>query len=45
MSDDNDKDHPDNKKLSSEGFKNLRERDRGCTDCLCVVRYLNYSNI
>jgi hypothetical protein len=32
-----DKDHPDNKKLSSEGWSNLRERKRHCTDCLCLV--------
>ncbi len=37
MADDNDKDHPDNKKLSGEGFTSLREKSRGCTDCLCVV--------
>ena len=29
--------HPDNKKLSGENFTSLREKKRGCTDCLCVV--------
>lgn len=33
----NDKEHPDNKKLSSEGWQSLRERKRHCTDCLCLV--------
>jgi len=29
--------HPDNKKLSGEGWTGLRERKRGCTDCLCLL--------
>lgn len=29
--------HPDNKKLSAEGWQSLREKKRGCTDCLCLL--------
>lgn len=34
---DKDKDHPDNKKLSAEGWSSLREKKRSCTDCLCLL--------
>ena len=37
-----DENHPDNKKLTGEGWTTLRERPRGCTDCLCVVRERNF---
>lgn len=32
--------HPDNKKLSGEGWQSLREKKRGCTDCLCLLLLL-----
>ncbi len=34
--DEGDKEHPDNKKLSGEGWNSLRERKRSCTDCLLL---------
>lgn len=34
---DNDTNHPDNKKMSGEGWTSLRERKRHCTDCLCLI--------
>ena len=32
-----DENHPDNKKLTGENWTSLRDKPRGCTDCLCVV--------
>ena len=32
-----DKKHPDNKKMSGDGWTDIREKKRGCTDCLCLV--------
>jgi hypothetical protein len=32
-----DEDHPDNVKVEHEGWNNLREKTRGCTDCCCLV--------
>ena len=32
-----DENHPDNKKLTGENWTSLREKKRGCTDCMCVV--------
>ena len=29
--------HPDNVKESGEGFLDLKDRPRSCTDCLCVA--------
>ena len=34
---DKDRDHPDNKKLEHEGWESLKDKKRGCTDCLCLV--------
>lgn len=35
-----DENHPDNKKLSGENWTSLREKKRGCTDCLCVLLFI-----
>lgn len=32
-----DENHPDNKKLAGANWTSLREKKRGCTDCLCVL--------
>jgi len=34
---DNDTNHPDNKKLSGENWSSLKEKKRSCTDCLCLL--------
>lgn len=34
MSDDN---HPDNTKLEHEGWQDIKDKKRGCTDCLLLV--------
>lgn len=32
-----DKKHPDNKKLSGDEWTDLKDKKRGCTDCLCLL--------
>jgi hypothetical protein len=34
---DPDKTHPDNKKFSGEGWSDLKDKKRHCTDCLCLL--------
>lgn len=33
----NDKNDPDNKKLEHEGWNSLQEKERSCTDCICLL--------
>jgi len=35
-----DENHPDNKKLTGENWGSLREKKRGCTDCLCILLFI-----
>ena len=36
-SDEESKDDPDNQKSVHEGWESIREKKRGCTDCLCLL--------
>lgn len=35
-----DENHPDNKKLTGENWVSLRDKKRGCTDCICVLIFV-----
>ncbi len=31
--------NPDNKQLDKEEWVSLKEKKRGCTDCICLVKF------
>ena len=37
MADKTKDDHPDNQKAVHEGWKDIKDKKRGCTDCLFLV--------
>lgn len=45
MSSSSDKTHPDNKKFSGEGWQDLSEKKRHCTDCMCLVGVAIYVTV